>query len=45
MSLAGVVAWVMLFLLIGWVLIVLWATFHQIGDEARAGAERRREED
>ena len=35
MSLAGLVAFAMLALLIGWVAIVLYATFRQLDGEAR----------
>ena len=43
MSLAGLVAAIMLALLIGWVAIVLYATFNQLDGEAReAAAERDR---
>jgi hypothetical protein len=45
-SLAGVVAFVMLILLIGWVATVLYATFRQLDGEAReaerSGADPRR---
>ena len=40
MSLASVVAFVMLVLLIGWVVTVLYATFRQLDGEAREQAER-----
>jgi hypothetical protein len=39
-SLAGVVAFLMLILLIGWVATVLYATFRQLDGEARDEAER-----
>ncbi len=35
MSLVGLVAWLMLALLIGWLGIVLYATFRQLDGEAR----------
>jgi len=41
MSLASLVAFVMLALLIGWVLLVLAATFHQMDDELRRDARTR----
>jgi hypothetical protein len=40
MSLAGVVAFAMLALLIGWVAAVLYATFRQLEGEARDAEER-----
>ena len=40
MTLAGIVAFVMLILLIGWVVTVLYATFRQLDGEARDQAER-----
>lgn len=40
MTLAGVVAFVMLVLLIGWVATVLYATFRQLDGEAREKVER-----
>ena len=42
MSLAALVAWVMLALLIGWLGIVLAATFHQMDGELEENARRRR---
>ena len=42
MSLAMIVAWVMLALLIGWLGIVLAATFHQMNGELDKEARRRR---
>ena len=42
MSLAEVVAWVMLAVLIGWLAIVLYATFRQVDGEAREAARRDR---
>jgi hypothetical protein len=39
MSLAGLVAFVMLALLIGWMGIVLYATFRQLDGEARDESE------
>jgi hypothetical protein len=40
MSLAGLVAFAMLALLIGWIGIVLYATFRQLDGEARDHTER-----
>ena len=40
MSLASLIAFAMLALLIGWVVIVLYATFRQLDGEARDQAER-----
>jgi hypothetical protein len=40
MSLAGLVAWVMFAVLIGWLAIVLLATFRQLDGEVRRAAER-----
>ena len=40
MSLAALVAWIMLAVLIGWIAIVLYATFRQLDGERRE-AERR----
>jgi hypothetical protein len=40
MSLASLVAFAMLALLIGWFGIVLYATFRQLGGEAREKADR-----
>jgi len=34
-NLAGVITWVMLALLIGWVSVVLWATYRQMDAEWR----------
>ena len=42
MSLAAIVAWAMLALLIGWLGIVLAATFRQLGGELKEDARRRR---
>jgi hypothetical protein len=46
MTLAGVVAFVMLIVLIGWVAAVLYATYRQLDGEAReaerSGADPRR---
>lgn len=42
MSLADLVAWVMLAVLIGWLGLVLYATFKQINGEAREAAKRKR---
>jgi hypothetical protein len=39
-SLAGIVAFGMLILLIGWVAVVLYATFRQLDGEAREQADR-----
>ena len=41
MTLAMLVAWVMLALLIGWLGIVLYATYHQLDGETREARERR----
>jgi hypothetical protein len=41
-TLAGLVAWVMLAVLIGWLGIVLFATFHQLDGEAREARKRDR---
>ncbi|HEX2128666.1 MAG TPA: hypothetical protein VHF58_05570 [Solirubrobacterales bacterium] len=41
MSLAAIAAWAMLALLIGWLGIVLAATFHQMGGEIEEDARRR----
>jgi hypothetical protein len=38
---AGAVAFIMLFVLIGWLGIVLAATFHQVGEEVRERDRRR----
>lgn len=42
MSLADVVAWVMFAVLIGWLGIVLYATFRQLDGEAKEAAKRDR---
>jgi hypothetical protein len=42
MSLAGLVAWAMFAVVIGWLAIVLYATFRQLDGEAREAAKRRR---
>jgi hypothetical protein len=42
MSLAMLVAWVMLAALIGWIAIVLYATLRTLDGEAREAASRRR---
>jgi hypothetical protein len=42
MSLAAIVAWAMLALLIGWLGIVLAATFSQMDGELEEDARRRR---
>ena len=42
MTVAALVAWAMLAVLIGWLGIVLYATFRQIDGEAREAARRRR---
>ena len=42
MSLATIVAWVMLALLIGWLGIVLAATFWQMDGELKEDARRRK---
>lgn len=42
MSLAGLVAWAMFAVLIGWLGLVLYATFKQIDGEAREAAKRKR---
>ncbi len=42
MSLAGLVAWAMLAVLIGWLGLVLYATFRQIDGERQEAARRRR---
>ena len=41
MGLAELVAWAMFAVLIGWLGIVLLATFHQLGGEAKAKREQR----
>ena len=41
MSLAALVAWLMLALLIGWLGIVLFATFRQLDGEMEEDARRR----
>jgi hypothetical protein len=41
-TLAGAVAFLMLALLIGWVAIVLYATFRQLDGEATAARDRGR---
>jgi hypothetical protein len=41
MSLAELVAWAMFAVLIGWLGIVLLATFRQVDGEAKAKRERR----
>ena len=45
MELADLVAYVMLVLLVGWIGIVLWATFRQIDVEARAPRKRHQASD
>jgi hypothetical protein len=40
MGLAELVAWAMFAVLIGWLAVVLWATFHQLDGEAKARHER-----
>jgi hypothetical protein len=40
-SIADVVVWVMFVLLIGWLGVVLYATFHQLDGEAREAVKRR----
>ena len=42
MSLAVLVAWVMLAALIGWIAIVLYATLRTLDGETREAASRRR---
>jgi hypothetical protein len=42
MTLAGLVAWAMLALLIGWLGFVLYATFHQLDGESREAAKLRK---
>ncbi len=40
MSLAELIAWIMFAVLIGWLAIVLFATFRQLDGEAREAADR-----
>jgi hypothetical protein len=40
MSLSGLVAWAMFAVLIGWLGIVLYATFRQVDGEAKAKREQ-----
>ena len=42
MSLADLVAWVMLATLIAWLGVVLWATFRTLEGESRDAVEKRR---
>ena len=42
MNLADLVAWVMFAVLIGWLAIVLYATFRQLDGEAKEAAQRDR---
>ena len=43
MSLAAVVAWAMFAVLIGWLGMVLYATFRTLDGEVREAAERERD--